>query len=255
MTWALVTGATSGIGRCFVQHLAAQGYDIVLVARDADRLEAVAAQVADAAGIRTEVFVADLSDRAAIEAVAVRLRSRDEPIDVLVNNAGFSTNQLFVSGDLEREEAALDVMVRAVMVLSQASALAMTARHHGRIINVSSVAAWVPGGTYSAAKSWVSTFTEALAGELAGSGVTATVLCPGYTRTEFHERAGLDMSGVPDIAWLAVDDVVAQGLRDSERGRPVSVPSPLYRTARIGLKLLPAAVVRRIALRRPGSAR
>jgi len=255
MTWALVTGATAGIGRAFVDHLAAQGHDIVLVARDAARLREVADQTSARFAVRTQVLVADLSDREAVDAVARRLASETERVEVLVNNAGYTPNQEFVTGDPAREQAALDVMVRAVMILSQAAAASMIARGAGLIINVSSVAGWLPGSTYAAAKGWVRLFTEGLALELSGTDVSAMALCPGYTRTEFHDRAGMDMRALPSFAWMDADQVVAAALRDARRGRVVSVPGTLNRTGRVVLALLPASAKRRIALRRPGSAR
>lgn len=255
MTWALVTGATAGIGRAFVDHLAAQGHDIVLVARDADRLRDAAEQISERFAVRTEVLVADLSDRAAIGTVARRLASESEPVEVLVNNAGYTPNQVFVTGDPDREQAALDVMVSAVTLLSQAAAAAMLARGTGIIMNVSSVAGWLPGSTYAAAKGWVRLFTEGLALELSGTGVTAMALCPGYTRTEFHDRAGMDMSALPNFAWMDPEAVVAVAMRDARRGRVVSIPGTINRVGRVVLALLPASAKRRIALRRPGSAR
>ncbi|NEB06617.1 SDR family NAD(P)-dependent oxidoreductase, partial [Streptomyces sp. SID13726] len=157
--------------------------------------------------------------------------SDERPVGLLVNNAGFATQQHFVGGDLDVELRALDVMVRAVLVLSHAAAGQMTARGRGAILNVASVAALTAGGTYAAAKAWVRSFTEGLAVELHGTGVTATVLCPGFTHTEFHDRAGIDKSVLPDLAWLDADRVVSAARADVRRGAVVSTPSVRYRVA------------------------
>ncbi len=254
MTTALITGATAGIGYEFARQLAADGHDLVLVARDEGRLQRVAAELA-AHGVGTEVLVADLSDRDRLGAVADRVADRERPVDILVNNAGYGLRRSFLANDLEHEEQLLDVLCRAVLVLSHAAGRGMQARGHGRIINVSSVAGFIASGTYSAAKSWVTVFSEGLAGELAGSGVTVTALCPGFTRTEFHERAGMHRRGAPPFAWLRVDEVVATGLSDAAAGRVVSVPSLRYRAALAVLRVLPRPLVRSPRLlRRTGPA-
>jgi short-subunit dehydrogenase len=229
MTTALVTGATAGLGRAYAERLAQDGYDLVLVARDAARLRRTADALAHRFGADVEVLAADLSHPEACALVEERLADRGRPIDLLVNNAGFSVNQRFVTGDLGAEQLALDVMVRAVLRLSHAALGAMVTRGTGAVINVSSVAGWMPSGTYGAAKAYVIAFTEGLAGELQGTGVRAMVVCPGFTHTEFHERAGLDMSSTPGWMWLDADRVVADSLRDLEKGRVVSVPSATYK--------------------------
>ncbi|CAM3709838.1 SDR family NAD(P)-dependent oxidoreductase [Isoptericola cucumis] len=253
MGTALVTGATAGLGLEFTWQLATARHDVVLVARDADRLERVANQVRAAAGVRVEVLAADLSRPEDTARVAERLAvTGDEdgddrrPVGLLVNNAGFATAQRFVGGDLETELAALDVMVRAVVVLSHAAAGQMTARGRGAILNVASVAALTAGGTYAAAKSYVRSFTEGLAVELKGTGVTATVVCPGFTRTEFHDRADVDMSAVPEIGWLQAPAVVSEALADVRRGVVISTPSVRYKAASALLRVAPRGVVRAV---------
>lgn len=250
MGTALITGATAGLGLEFAWQLATARHDLVLVARDTDRLERLAAQLHAAAGVHAEVLGADLSDRDDVERVAARLRSTERPVGLLVNNAGFAVRQRFVGGDLEREEAAFDVMVRAVMVLSHAAAGQMTARGRGAILNVASVAALMASGTYSAHKAWVRSFTEGLAVELDGTGVTATVLCPGFVHTEFHERAELDMTALPEVAWLRADDVVAAALADVRHGVVISTPSLRYRVVSGVLRTLPRSVVRALGAHR-----
>ena len=244
MTTALVTGATAGIGREFATQLASKGEDLVLVARDTTRLEALAIELTDAHGIAVEVLPADLADRAQLERVAERLRDTARPVDLLVNNAGYSLNTPFVESEVEAEEQLLDVLVRAVLVLSHAAATAMVGRGRGQIINVSSVAGLLASGTYSAAKAYVTTFTESLSGQLAGTGVRATVLLPGYVRTEFHERAGIDKGERSGPFWLEAPDLVRDALADAASGRVVSVPSPQYKAV-VGLvRHVPRALIR-----------
>lgn len=198
------------------------------MARGVERLEAVAEELRVLHGVRVEVLPADLGDPADLARVAERLADAERPVDTLVNNAGFGARGRLLSGDVSEELRLLDVMVRAVLVLTHAALPGMVARGRGRVVNVSSVASFVPGGTYSAAKAWVTTFTLGLHPELVGTGVTATALCPGYVRTEFFERAGLDSSRVPGFLWLEPDQVVAACLRDVALGRVVSVPTRRY---------------------------
>ena len=243
MSTALVTGATAGIGREFATQLAAKGENLVLVARDTERLEALAVELTDTHGVAVEVLPADLSDRAQLERVAERLRDTARPVGLLVNNAGFSLNTPFVDSDVEAEERLLDVLVRAVLVLSHAAATSMTVRGHGRIINVSSVASLLTSGTYASAKSWVTTFSESLAGQLAGSGVSVTALLSGYVRTEFHERAGIEKQRTGPF-WLDVEGVVGEALADSDAGKVTSVPSPQYKAVVGLLRHVPRVLLR-----------
>lgn len=243
MSTALVTGATAGIGREFAVQLATKGDDLVLVARDTARLDALAAELGAAHGVAVEVISADLSDRAALERVAERLRDPARPVDLLVNNAGYGLGTPFAETAIEDEERLIDVLVRAVLVLSHAAAEVMTERGSGRIINVSSVAGHLTSGTYAAAKAWVTTFSESIAAQLAPRGVGVTALLPGYVRTEFHQRAGIDKKRTGPF-WLDAPDLVRQALADSERGRVVSVPSPQYKAV-VGLvRHLPRALLR-----------
>lgn len=244
MATVLITGASAGLGLEFAWQLATARHDLVLVARDAERLERLAAQLHAAAGVQVEVLPADLAVRADVERVAERLRSTDKPVGLLVNNAGFAVHQPFVGGDLAAEERALDVMVRAVLVLSHAAAGQMAARGRGAILNVASIAALFAAGTYSADKAWVRSFTEGLSVALQGTGVTATALCPGLVHTEFHERGDVDVSGYPEIAWLNPDAVVATALADVRRGAVISTPSLRYRAVAGVVRMLPRSAVR-----------
>ncbi len=244
MTTALITGATAGIGREFANQLASRRHDLVLVARDVDRLDHVADELRSSHGVEVEVLPADLSDRDQLAVVAERLADPGRPVDVLVNNAGYALKGRFLHNDVAMEERLFDVLTRAVLVLSHAAARAMAARGHGSIINVSSVAGFIAGGTYSASKSFTTVFTEGLASELKGTGVTATALCPGFTRTEFHERARLRMDSMPDFMWLEATHLVSSCLDDVERGRVVSVPGVQYKAIVGLLRLVPRSLVR-----------
>jgi len=244
MGTALVTGASAGLGLEFAWQLATARHDVVLVARDGDRLERLARQLHAAAGVRTEVIAADLADRTGLDQVAARLTATQHPVGLLVNNAGFGSGEPFVDDDLATQERALDVMVRAVMVLSHAAARSMRSRGRGAILNVGSVAGLMTTSTYSAHKAWVQVFTEGLAVELTGTGVTATCLRPGLTRTEFHDRAGMDVHALPQMVWLTAEDVVSRALADVRRGAVLSTPSLRYQTAVGALRLAPRTLVR-----------
>ncbi|MBM6404439.1 SDR family oxidoreductase [Phycicoccus sp. CSK15P-2] len=244
MSTALVTGASAGIGRALATRLAHDGRDLVLVARDRARLERLADGLRRERGVEVEVLVADLADRAQTEEVCRRLADPDRPVDLLVNNAGFGLRRPFLENDVREEEAALDVMVRAVLLTSHAAGRAMRARGRGAILNVSSVAGFMASGTYSAEKSFVTVFSESLAGQLRGTGVTVTAVCPGFTRTEFHERARMRRPGVPDWVWSDADELARQALADVAAGKVVSVPGPHWKAAAFGLRALPRPLVR-----------
>ncbi len=216
----------------------------MLVSRDEARLQVTAAELRDRYAVAVEVLPADLSDRKQVLGVAERLREADRPVDLLVNNAGFGVQGRFLGGDLDAELRQLDVLATAVLVLSHAAVPGMVSRGHGAVVNVSSVAGFGPMGTYSAAKAWCTSFTENLAATLQGTGVTATALCPGFVRTEFHDRAGMDVGSRSSGWWLDPDDLVEDCLRDVRRGRAISVPSRRYRALVVLLGLLPAGTYR-----------
>lgn len=243
MATALVTGATSGIGAAFARALAARGFDLVLVARDADRLEREA-EGYRRRGRRVEVLPADLGVRSEVDRVAARLEDPSRPVEVLVNNAGFSVRTGLVDLDVAEHDRAVEVMVRAVLVLSAAAARGMRERGSGNIVNVSSTAGFIAMGAYSAIKSWVTVYTEALAGELHGSGVRVMALAPGWVRTEFHERAGIEASSIPGPMWLDADAMVAEALKDLVRGRVVSIPSVRYSSLMFLARHAPRAAIR-----------
>jgi hypothetical protein len=234
---ALVTGATAGIGREFAAQLAARGHDLVLVARDRDRLESVAQELRAAHGVDVEVLPADLVDRDQLATVEARLADRARPVELLVNNAGFGLKKRFLDNDVAEEHAMLDVLVTAVLRLSHAALGGMTERGHGGIINVSSVAAFLPRGTYSAAKAWVNQFSEWAANEYRSQGVSVMALCPGFTKTEFHER--MEVTRGSGFMWLEADFLVERALADFEKGRWLSIPGAQYRTIVALTRLIP----------------
>ena len=238
------------MGEEFAWTLAAAGRDVVLVARSQDRLSEMAELLAGATGVSVEVLVADLSTPEGTATVAMRLGNPDHPVDLLVNNAGLGLKKGFLETTVEEEVAALDVMVRAVLVLSHAAAQAMAARGHGAILNVSSVAGWLGNGSYAAHKAWVTAFTEGLVSQLKGSGVTATAVLPGLTHTEFHERAQVDAyNDLPEIVWLEPEHVVAAALAAVRRKQVLVTPSVRYGTAMGIVRVLPRAWVRSLARR------
>lgn len=247
MSTALVTGATSGIGLAFCHELAERGNDLVIVARRRARLENVSDELRARHSINVEILAADLSKRAQLRRVADRVADRERPIDLLVNNAGFGTSRSFLKGELADEEAMFDVLCRAVLVLSHAGALSMKDRGRGAIVNVSSVAGFIPMGTYGAAKGWTLAFTETLAHELAGSGVSATVLCPGFTRTEMHEHADGEPSKLPKVMWLEPDRLVRDCLDDVKAGKVISVPSVQYKLIAGVAEVAPRGLVRALS--------
>lgn len=247
MLTALVTGGTSGIGAAFADALARRGNALVLVARDAGRLEQTASRLRAEHGVPVEVMVADLADRDDVDRVATRLEDSGRPVDVLVNNAGFSVKTPLTERDLSAHDRAFEVMCRAVLVLSGAAARAMRDRGSGWIINVSSTAGLTTMGSYSAIKAYATAFTEALAVELAGTGVHVTALLPGWVRTEFHQRAGISGSSIPSFLWLAPERVVEEALDDVARGKVISLPTKRYRVLAFALHHLPRSAVRRIS--------
>ena len=244
MPTALITGPTSGIGRGFAEAFARKGFDLVLVARDQERLVALRDELTGSYGVGCEVIAADLSDRSATDEVAARLADRERPVSALVNNAGFGLNRSFLRSSVDDEQRSLDVLVTAVMRLTHAAVPGMVERGTGMVVNVSSVASWITGGTYSAAKSWVTVFTESLAQELEGTGVRVTAVCPGFVHTEFHQRAGIDMSAIPEFMWLDVQQVVSQAFADLARDRPVSVAGPQYKAVAALLRHGPRGLAR-----------
>jgi uncharacterized protein len=246
MVVALVTGGTSGIGAAFARNLAARGYDLVLVARSTDRLESMASELR-AVGCTVEIMSADLSDRDDVSRVAARLEDPARPIDMLVNNAGFGVHAALTDPDVSAHDRGFEVMVRAVLVLSGAAARGMLPRGKGAIVNVSSTAGFITMGSYSAIKAWVTSFSEGLAVELRGTGITVTALCPGWVRTEFHDRAGIKKSSIPNAMWLDAEPLVRAALRDVDHGKVISIPTIRYRTLIWLARHAPKSAIRSIS--------
>ncbi|WP_345962521.1 SDR family oxidoreductase [Streptomyces sp. BRB040] len=243
MTTALITGSTAGLGAAFARRLAADGHDLVLVARDTKRLREQATELHDRHGIEAEVLTADLSTDAGIDAVAARLSDPRNPVDLLINNAGFGNKGRFLDVSMADELTMLKVHCEAVLRLTSAAVAGMRERGRGGVVNMASVAAFVPRGTYGASKAWVVQFTQGVAKDLAGSGVRLMALAPGFVRTEFHQRAGMGTDNIPNWMWLDADKVVAAALADLSRGRSLSIPDPRYKTLMGAAKLVPRGLL------------
>lgn len=264
MTTALITGGTAGIGRAFAARFARSGHRLVLVARDAARLRDASEQLRGLGSPHVETLAADLSTPQGCAIVEARLRrdpasgagrgrgqdggdAQPVPVDVLVNNAGFGLGHGFLASSVEEEENLLDLLVRAPMRLTHAALPGMVERGSGAVINVSSAAAFAPRGTYSAAKAWVVTFSESVAAEVDGTGVRCMAVCPGFTHTEFHQRAQISTGDIPKWMWLNADDVVDAALRDLRRGLSVSVPGNQYKVLTAASRYVPRAITARVS--------
>ncbi len=244
--WALVTGATAGIGESFTRLLAAKGFNLVLVARDEARLHERAAGLRENFGAESVVIVADLATEAGCAKVEDYIRANE--IEVLINNAGFGINKAFTRSDLAKEEEVLKVLVRTPMRLMHVALPVMKERNSGVVINVSSVASFIAGGAYSAAKAYLTVLSESLSTELSATNIKVSALCPGFTRTEFHQRGRMKMAGLPNFMWLNSDVLVAKAWKDAVSGKPVSIPGWQYKVL-IGLiSLLPRSIVRRLGM-------
>lgn len=246
VSWALVTGATSGIGESFTRLLASHKYNIVLVARDLPRLQERAQGLEEKFGAKTHVIQADLAtDEGCLKVENYILENQ---IDVLINNAGFGTSKAFTMSTIEIEQQLLDVLVRTPMRLMHVALPLMKQRNKGVIINVSSVAGYIAGGTYSASKSYLTVLSESLHTELAPTGVKISALCPGFTRTEFHQRGKMSMKGLPNFLWLNSDRLVEQSWSDALKGKAVSVPGWQYKLLIFIVQTVPRSIVRKVGM-------
>lgn len=244
--WALVTGATAGIGESFTRLLAAQDFNLVLIARDEARLHERAAGLKEKFGAESVVIVADLATEAGCAKVEDYIRANE--IEVLINNAGFGINKAFTISDLAKEEEVLKVLVRTPMRLMHVALPAMKERNSGVVINVSSVASFIAGGAYSASKAYLTVLSESLSTELSATNIKVSALCPGFTRTEFHQRGRMKMAGLPNFMWLNSDVLVAKAWKDAVAGKPVSIPGWQYKTLVGIISLLPRSIVRRLGM-------
>lgn len=247
MPTAFITGATAGIGAAFARRLASDGFDLVLLARDAERLERTAADLRERYAVRAETLRADLSAEEGLAAAEDRAR---KDVDLLVNNAGFGNKGVFLDVPVPDELAMLKVHCEAVLRLTHAALPGMLERGRGGVVNVSSVAAFATRGTYGASKAWVVNFSQGVAQDIAarsGGRVRVMALCPGFVHTEFHERAEMDISGVPGFMWLEQKTVVDTALRDLRRGVRVSIPGAQYKVIVGVTRLLPRELIARLS--------
>jgi hypothetical protein len=245
---ALVTGASTGIGAAFAARLAHDGHDVIIVARSRPRLEALADRLHKAHGVTVKVVAADLTDADALRRVERVVH--DSELDLLVNNAGFGTAGPFAHLGVAKEEEEIRLNVLALMRLTHAALSGMIKRRRGAIINVSSLSAFQPmafNATYAATKAFVNSFTESLHEELRGTGVRVQALCPGFTRTEFQERAGINASDVPGFAWMSPATVADASLHALRRGNVICVPGLANRALASVVGVLPRRVTRRVS--------
>jgi len=245
-SWALVTGATSGIGESFTRLLAENNYNIVLVARDMPRLQERARELEAKFRVETHIIQADLSTDAGCAVVEQYIANNR--VDVLINNAGFGLNKAFTMSDIDAEQQMFDVLVRTPMRLMHVALPLMKQRNKGVIINVSSVAGFIAGGTYSAAKSYLTVLSESLHTELSGTNIKISALCPGFTRTEFHQRGRMSMKGLPSFMWLDSDKLVAKAWSDALKGEAVSIPGWQYQLLVFVIHSLPRSIIRKVGM-------
>jgi len=245
---AVVTGASGGIGAAFATALAREGYDLVLVARNAERLATLAEQLRARCSVDVELAVADLTNAAELRCLEAQIAA-DARLALLVNNAGVASLGPFARLDPDLEEALVRLNAVAPARLTRAALPGMLERGRGAIINVSSIASFVPtrfAATYSASKAYLNSFTEALHEELRGTGVRLQLLCPGFTRTEFAARAGADTGSIPAFAWMEAEAVADASLTALRRGRLVCVPGTVNRILSMLLRVLPRRLMRRL---------
>jgi uncharacterized protein len=243
---AVVTGATAGIGKEFCDQLAARGYDLLVVARDANRLEALGRELEARHGVATDVFPADLTLDDDVTRL-VGLVAGSLRIELLINNAGFGTRGNLADASPKQQEAMLRLHTMAPMRLSQAVLPVLLQNGKGGIVNVSSVASFLYSAgnvNYCATKAYLTNFSEGLAAELKGTGIRVQALCPGFTRSEFHQRMEVDVGGLPSWMWLSARQVVRASLRSLDRGGPVvCIPGLRYRLVVAVLRHVPRGLI------------
>ncbi|MBA3655424.1 MAG: SDR family oxidoreductase [Actinobacteria bacterium] len=247
---ALVTGASSGIGLAFARRLAADGNDLVVVARSGGRLHELAEELKRTHRSEAEVLVADLTTPDGVAAVERRLADTSQAVDLLVNNAGFGTFGRFAELPIDKEVEEIELNVVALVRLTRAVLPGLIARRTGGVINVASIAAYQPGpweATYCATKAFVHSFSQALHEEVKSSGVKVLSLCPGFTVTEFQDRSGADSSGVPGFVTQTADQVVDAALKAYRRGRAIRVPGGPNKVLAATARLSPQLMARKMA--------
>ncbi len=250
MATALITGASSGLGEEFARQLARENYDLVLTARREDRLKAVAAEAIKLGSSKVEVIASDLGQPDAAEKLHRQVFERGIEIECLVNNAGFGTHGIFHKMPLERELEEINLNVTALVSLTRLFIDGMVGRRRGTIINVASTAAFQPipyMATYAATKAFVLNFSEAVALEVRGAGVTVMALCPGPTRTEFQGTAGVESSSFPSFAYMDAKTVVAQALASAKRGKAVRINGIMNQVMAQSTRFTPRSIVARIS--------
>jgi short-subunit dehydrogenase len=248
---AVVTGASSGIGEALARRIARDGRHLVLVARRADRLEALATELAKTHGIQAVAIPCDLMQPDGPASLVAELDRRGLEADWLVNNAGFGTFGKFHELPVERELDEIHLNVTAPVALTGLVVPGMVARRRGVVMNVASVAGFGPMGlnaTYSATKAFLIAFSEALAVDLDGTGVEVLCVCPGFTRTEFQEKADIDTTRVPGFAWMSADEVADQAVAAVGK-QTVLVNGFLNRMMAAGLRLAPRSLIAKATVR------
>ena len=239
MKLAVITGPTSGIGLAYTQELAKEGYELLLVGRNESKLKQLQLEL----NAKSEIFVADLSVQDEILRVGSHLKGLNQ-IDLLVNNAGFGSSLPFSQNSLAEEIEQMEILMKAVMVLTHAVLPKMIKQNSGIILNISSVAAWVPTGTYAAAKSWVTSFTESISAELKGTKVQVTAVAPGFSNTKFFDRSQMKDADVPNWLWLTPEQVAKGSLKDARSGQLISIPGAQYKAMSTVTRSLPRPLVR-----------
>lgn len=248
-SYVLITGASAGIGAEFARQYAAAGYHLVLTARRVDPLQDLAEHLRAECGVNVEVLPADLLNPDDLERLVARLQQDEAPVEILVNNAGFGLGSSFDAATAQQHLAQVDVLAKVPLLLMHTAITTMLPRGRGRIINVASVAAFTPGGTYSAVKRFLVSISESANLQYAPRGITVTAVCPGLTRSEFHDAMGQVAPSLPGFLWLTPQRVVADATAASHRGKALCVPSVPYKVA-VGLtKILPRAAVARLIAR------
>lgn len=248
-SYVLITGASAGIGAEFARQYAAAGYHLVLTARRVDPLQELAEHLRAEYGVNVEVLPADLLNPDDLERLVARLQQDEAPVEILVNNAGFGLGSSFDAATAQQHLAQVDVLAKVPLLLMHTAITTMLPRGRGRIINVASVAAFTPGGTYSAVKRFLVSISESANLQYAPRGITVTAVCPGLTRSEFHDAMGQVAPSLPGFLWLTPQRVVADATAASHRGKALCVPSVPYKVA-VGLtKVLPRAAVARLIAR------